>query len=125
MASSRPQRDAGRRHRLGGGADQVEPAAALRPVEQAVAQGLHAAAHLLDEAGREGLVDQPSQAGVVRRVPVEHGARQRAEEGGHPPLAGLLLRRQRVQRALGEAVVLQDGGHVVVARHQPGGPTVG
>jgi len=64
-------------------------------VEQLVHDPLDASRHRLDGAGRERLVHQPPQTGVVRRVRLEHRPRLLLEE----PAEALV--RQPLARAAG------------------------
>ena len=74
--------------------DQVHVAGAGGLVEQAVDDLLDVRAELLDDAGRESLADQAPEAGMVRRIAVEHGqaeaGRRLAEARGHEGGDGLL-----------------------------------
>ena len=121
-------RDNGGRQGQRVGGDQFRPAPALRfalhGVEEFLAERLDASPQPLDEAGGERLRDERAQPRVVRVVQVEHVALQRLEETRDPRRLRPLLRVHGVQLVLGESVVLQHPGHVLVAGHQPRRPPV-
>ena len=106
-------------------ANQVDAPAAAKALDQLVGQRLDAAAHAVDDARREGHLHQRSQAGVIRRIDVEHVAGQRLEHRRDPGKFRQLLGRQHAEHILGESLVLEHHGHVVVAGDQPGRLLVG
>ena len=59
--------------------DQVHPALRDDAVERFVDDLLDARAHVLDPAGGEGLHHQPAQAGVIRRILLQHPVAHAAE----------------------------------------------
>src|SRR5262249_23582904 len=61
---------------------------------------------------------------MVGPIGVQHGARERLEQAGHPGRVRALTGWDGAERILGEPVVLEDLDHVFVARDQPGGALV-
>ena len=112
--------DDGRRDGQGVVADEVHAPPPCGRGEQFVGQRLDAAAHLLDQAGRERPMHQGPQPRVVGRVEVEHVPLERPEHARDPGLLGGLLGGQGGRLVLDEAFVLQDRRHVVVAGDEPG-----
>ena len=76
--------------------------------------------HLLHHAGREGLVDQPSQTGMVRVVLVDHGIGQQPEHLGQVPHHQTGTAARRVAR---EAHVVVQQQHVLVPGQHESGAT--
>src|SRR4029077_20596588 len=103
--------DHGDREAEGEIGDQVHAAAGFDAVDDPVDDLLNARAHILDAAGRKGAHHEPTQAGVVGRIllqhPVAHAAVDRLLENlravapAHP--AGKIL---------AETLIAQDGGDV-------------
>src|SRR5215475_12562734 len=75
---------------------------------------------LLDQARREGFVDQSAQARVVRRIEVEHVELERLEEWLEQPLELHAVLIREFASILHQPRVLQRRRDVGVAADEPG-----
>ena len=57
---------------------------------------------------------------MVRRIEVEHILFERLEHRRRPRQPGQLVGRENFPSVLAEAIVLEDGEYIVVARDEPG-----
>ncbi|MFN8642092.1 MAG: hypothetical protein U0802_10720 [Candidatus Binatia bacterium] len=105
------------RQRIGEGGDQIHAPPRPHRLEQLVDQRLDARLQAFDHARREGLVDQPAQARVARRIDHQQRAEDHVDEGRTEAAERIeALEAGRLRPVDGEARVAQHGGDVGVAR---------
>ena len=108
--------------------NQIHPASALESVQQVVGESSDSLSFLFDNAGYESLADESPKTRMTGWIQVEQVAFPRLEQPAEHPgqqlaepgLARGLFRGQGIRPVLDEAIVLQNDGHVVVARDEPG-----